>query len=555
MNRKINLFFILSFILTIIKFSYAENLNGEQFYIITVKDSEPKNHNKRQEISSNVESTIEEIHNLIVENIDTYDNQEKIEELVDKDNQLKKRDTDYLLDYGSSNFVYPIAKKDGERILYAYLTEELAATVKNLPNVKSCIKDVKYEPTSASYDLNKIKKDTKWKGVEVREHAPSHLSLISQGEYDPSFINEYDDNYYFPQSGGKGIDIFVFDTGFDFSHEEFSNTDERIVKCIFNVTDAKLIETNNELVCYGQDRSDHGTVCATAAAGKDSGAASKANIYGVLFNEYSYGNSIAAMDYLLRKKIMKPHRAVFNLSYMSYGESYDNHPEKYYEKDEEIEYYNIITKAGGIIFTSAGNFGIDVNDVKKDQAVYPCVLNSTICIGGIENDQGGDRDDYSSFKEIAIPYTRHLESGYGEEVDLYAPYHTIMSYIDVDGNRQTDVTVSGTSLSCPIAAGVAATIMSDKYGTTRFTKDTLVKYLKSIAQKNVLGRVEVPNYFLNNGKKEVYSKNNIYNGCGEKYNYRRCPDNLCCSADGRCGEKYEYCAKGCQIEYGSCIKF
>ncbi|OUM66418.1 carbohydrate-binding module family 18 protein [Piromyces sp. E2] len=523
MNKKFNIFFILSFIFTIVKLSYAESLNGEQFYIITVKDSEPKNHNKRQEISTSVESTIEEIHNLIVENIDTYDNQEKLEEL------------------------------DGESILYAYLTEEIAAIVKKFPNVKSISKDIMYEPASASYDLNKIKKDTKWNGVEVRENAPSQLSLISQGKYDPSFINEYDDNYYFPQSGGKGINIFIFDTGFDFRHEEFSNK-ERTVKCIFNVTDAKLIQTNNESVCYGQNRSDHGTACATVAGGKTLGSASEANIYGVLLNKYSYGNTIAAMDYILNnEKLMKPHQSIFSLSFSSTNVSYDNHPEKYHEKNDELDYFNTITKAGGIIFTSAGNDGVDVNDVEKDQAVYPCVFDNIICVGGTDNYQSR-RGDYSFFKNnVGIPYAREVGSNFGEEVDLYAPIYSTLSFIDYKGMEKTNIIKYGTSLSAPLVAGVAATIMSDKRSTTEFTKDTMLQYLKDIAQKNIVDRVATPNYFVNNGKKEVYSKDNTYNGCGKKYNNRKCPNNLCCSAEGRCGDDYEYCSKGCQVKFGYCF--
>ncbi|OUM66416.1 carbohydrate-binding module family 18 protein [Piromyces sp. E2] len=151
-----------------------------------------------------------------------------------------------------------------------------------------------------------------------------------------------------------------------------------------------------------------------------------------------------------------------------------------------------------------------------------------------------------------IPYARHKKSNFGEEVDLYAPYYSTLSYNDIGGYPWYNVTIDGTSLSCPIAAGVAATIMSDKYKTTKFTKDTLLKYLKDIAQKNIVDIAATPNYFLNNGKKEVYSKDNIYNGCGKKYNNRKCPNNLCCSADGRCGEKYEYCAKGCQAKFGNC---
>ncbi|OUM66419.1 carbohydrate-binding module family 18 protein [Piromyces sp. E2] len=555
MNKTINLFFILCFIFTIVNFSYAEDFNGEQFYIITVTDNKSKSHNKRQEISANVEATIEKIHNLIVENIDTYDNQEKLEELEDKENQLKKREIDYLLDYGSSNFVYPIAKgKNGESILYAYLTKKLADVVKKFSNVKSCVPNEKYKPSSASYNLSDIQKNTKWSGVNVRENAPSHLSLISQGKYDSTFINEFDNTYYFPKSEGEGVDIFIFDTGFNFKHQEFSNTDERSAKCIFSVTDGKVAEVSNEKVCYstGECKGDHGTACATVAAGKISGAAKKANIYGVLLYDYDNANTIAALDYIKNNILstQKENKSIYNFSYAS--NSFINQIENM--DNPMMKKISEVTEDGGIIFNSAGNEGVEVYDTERGKVYYPCADKNTICVGGTYNKQGS-KFDYTFFKNsTGAPYERDVNSNFGKKVDLYAPYYVTISYIDIDGKRETNSVISGTSFSAPLSAGVAATIWSEN-STTKFTKDTMLEYLQKIAQKNIVTGAPKPNYFLNNGKKEAYSKDNTYNGCGKNYDNRKCPNNLCCSADGRCGEFFEHCFDGCQSEFGNCYVY
>ena len=67
----------------------------------------------------------------------------------------------------------------------------------------------------------KLKKETGWKSFYYRKNAKSHLSIISQGKYDSSVINSYEDTYYYPKPGGKGIDILVVDSGFNFESSEF----------------------------------------------------------------------------------------------------------------------------------------------------------------------------------------------------------------------------------------------------------------------------------------------------------------------------------------------
>jgi len=79
MSKIIRLYYFLSFAATL--FYVVASVNNQ------INDSNIKfNHNKRQD----VKDIINEIHNLIVDNIDTYENPEKLEEMVNNDNNDKK---------------------------------------------------------------------------------------------------------------------------------------------------------------------------------------------------------------------------------------------------------------------------------------------------------------------------------------------------------------------------------------------------------------------------------------------------------------------------------
>jgi len=541
--NNIQFLLLLSLIITLAKVTCADN--AEQFYLITVKDTTPKSHHKRQEVSSSVEATIDEIHNLIVENKDTFVNPEKLDELDEGDSQLKKRNIKYLMDYGSSNYVYQIATlEEGKSILYGYLNEKIVKFVMKLPNVISCNPDRTYKP--ATYDRSEILNETKWKDLEVSNATSSHLSLISQGIYDKSYFKYYDSKYYYPKKGGKGVDIYIFDTGFNFNHTEFSNTNEREVKCYFNVVKGKVIESTNEKYCFFESHTDnHGTLCATAAAGKTFGSAPQANIYGILINSYSSSNIVSGINFII-KNFMDSRKPIINFSFANI---YD--PAKLSSND--IEEYNLIdefNKKGGLVFAGAGNYNMNVYDKELGRAVYPCVYNNTICVGGVANKKHNDLEDYSYFSNYeSFPYSRSIMSNYGSEVDLYAPFFFYLSYKN-STNDKISREIIGTSLSSPLTAGVVATFISDN-PDIKFTKESILELLQKLAHKNVIAKAPTPNYFLNNGKKSIYL-NSHDDRCGVNFGNKKCKNNLCCSADGYCGELYQHCFENCQQGFGIC---
>lgn len=121
----------------------------------------------------------------------------------------------------------------------------------------------------------------------------------------------------------------------------------------------------------------------------------------------------------------------------------------------------------------------------------------------------------------------------------------------------------GTSLSVPIVAGIAATIMSEQT-EINFTSGLMRKTLINMSIKNIIDELNnnTPNNFINYGKKTVYSPIGIYRrSCGISYHNFKCLKNLCCTKDGDCIDPYNenndsnLCLinNGCLSEFGYCL--
>ncbi|OUM67162.1 hypothetical protein PIROE2DRAFT_5427 [Piromyces sp. E2] len=429
-------------------------------------ENKNENTNKKETKESNainkiVDSVIDQIHQLIIDNVDTYEKPEILEKM-EKEDSLRKRDltTEYLLDYGDSSLVYPISTFNNITVLYAYLSSDVVETVKSMSHVKYCAEEIYYEESSSDSTIDFIKENTHWKDVGVTNDASLHLSVVSQGKFDESVNGKYDENYYYPSSAGEGVDIFIFDSGFDFTHDEFSNTDECTVKCIFKVKDA---------------------------GGRISGAAKKANIYGVVLDKYNMANKAAAMQYI-KDNLFGPNRAIFNFSHG--GDIFFN-PNEIIKYDREFELINALTEEGAIFFASAGN--------KSELRHRPCTSENIICVGGIAVNY-----KYSYFTEYIVDEG----SNRGKGVDIYAPYTVSINYNDYNGNEITNRITRGTSFSTPLVAGVVATIISENKNIN-FNKEKMLAYLNQIGLRDIIkGLPEgAPNLLINNGNHIVYDSN------------------------------------------------
>jgi len=521
MINRTNYLFILVIYILLIDISFTKSINTlsnsdrviekskdeDQYYLIYVNNtygefnifSKPKNM-KRQELEANklVFSLVDEIHELIIENKDTFKHPEKVKE-IENEAKLKKRNNRYqqYYNYGESDLIYPISAAGNKVVLLAYLSKELSKKVETMDNVTGVSQDTYFKAQNHYFDEQEIEilQETNWNNFTVRKNADLHLSLLSQGKYTKDLPMDYDDNYYYPSSAGKDINIIIIDTSFNFNYAEFSNTDDRTVKCeavLRNGKNENIIKSENEDHCGGL-QFQHGQWVADSAGGLKHGTASRANIYGIslptdITFRFKFSDIIAGLRYILENMI-EPHKTVINISFVGLSDKISEEHKLLRQLIDEI------TEKGAIIVVAAGNYNFEV-DCTPRLAYVPCYFNNTICVGGTDSRKEINRKDV---------YKKAEWSNYGKEVDIYAPYFVYNEVLN--NNKVEDGNHSGTSFASPLTAGIIATIMSD-HPEIEFNKDAMLTYLLEKALPfDFNNKIH---YMVNNGRHSVYSKNSTY---------------------------------------------
>lgn len=202
--------------------------------------------------------------------------------------------------------------------ILAYLSDDLIDEVKKLDNIVSIEKSIKTAPLQQNiddddnyicYEKEDIINETKWKDLSVQENLYTddvnftHLSLISQNKHDNHNNTIYDNNYYYPSSAGKGIDIYFIDSGLDVSvyENEFNSyegtPDERTISCdgIFMYGRTTTVYYKKE--CTEIKGHEHGNFVSIAALGSKNGVAKKANLH-MLEADYEVYQELRAIDYV-----------------------------------------------------------------------------------------------------------------------------------------------------------------------------------------------------------------------------------------------------------------
>ncbi|CAG8558544.1 15826_t:CDS:2 [Funneliformis mosseae] len=260
-----------------------------------------------------------------------------------------------------------------------------------------------------------------------------------------------DGKYEFPDSAGKGVNVYVVDTGIRITHKEFEGRATFGKACCFG--------------CRKVDDHGHGTHVAGTVAGKNFGVSKKSNLIAVkVFDKSgsgSYSDVICGLSFVLdQHRKSKNKKTVVNMSLGGV------------RSDVLNKMVETLTKKGIHVVVAAGNNAADACKFS------PASEKTAITVGATED----INDRLTVF------------SNFGTCVDIFAPGLNIKS-AGFETNNSTQV-LSGTSMSSPHVAGTVALIIANDGNTS---PANMAKKLKQLGTNNVIPRETLngsPNKFL-----------------------------------------------------------
>jgi len=275
-----------------------------------------------------------------------------------------------------------------------------------------------------------------------------HSGDISGGLVDHFF---YDNDRY----SGRGVSIFIIDTGIMTTHNDFGG------RARWGVAYAPGGNV---------DGNGHGTHCAGTAAGTQYGIAKQASLVAVKVLSASGGGTwadvIAGVDYVTSNG--QPYKS---LASMSLGGGGSN-------QGLTTAVNNCVSRNIPVV-VAAGNSNANAC------GYTPSGIPSVISVGASEiaGFAPGEFDARSSF------------SNFGTCVHIFAPGRDITSaWI---GSNTATSTISGTSMACPHVAGVVAGLLS---ANPALSPQAVKDMLQVTSQKDLISNIGTgsPNYLLYN---------------------------------------------------------
>lgn len=301
---------------------------------------------------------------------------------------------------------------------------------------------------------------------------------------------------------GKGVHIYVQDTGVRVSHRDFGGR----ASAAIDFTSGDLVLCNGDSGC-ASDAAGHGTHVAGTTGGDTYGVANQANIYAIkTLADSGTGQrvwNIASIDWVAASG-RKP--AVINLSLGGKG--------------QDPAYVTAIDAAsarGVTVVVAAGNFG-------SDTCTYsPAFVPSAITVGAVE---GEKRAGYSNF---------------GTCNDIMAPGTAITSASQLSNTQSARLT--GTSMAAPHVAGGAAVLLS-MYPW--WDRNAIFAHMESHGRKNYITSRKPgdPDLLLWVGRNKAPGKPTCPDGSGPNYwGDCMCPSGQFCYTGGS--------ARDCPTSYGA----
>lgn len=250
------------------------------------------------------------------------------------------------------------------------------------------------------------------------------------------------DHLYSRQTTGRGVTVFIVDTGLDATHQEFAG---KFVDAIDLIG-----EPNNDVLAFAT----HGTAVASVIAGKTAGVAPDAQIVSIrtIAMNSTSGSTlwIRALDAILAHAPANQTSIVNMSGAISFATASDPGREEFERKMRRM--IDGVEGKRFLFVTVAGNSG--VCSASNDVFIYPGtageVIDGLITVGGIARD--------------GSVWSRSCA---GRGVDIYAPAERILTAsisapdrylgtVEMNGTRDAS---SGTSYAAAYVSGIAARML------------------------------------------------------------------------------------------------
>ncbi|RKF65476.1 Alkaline protease 2 [Erysiphe neolycopersici] len=283
----------------------------------------------------------------------------------------------------------------------------------------------------------------------LENQAPWGLARISHRHQ----LNFGNFNKYLYASGtGKGVDVYVIDTGINIEHIEFEG------RAFWGTT----IPIND----IDQDENGHGTHCSGTIAGKKYGVAKEANIIAVKVlssnGSGSMSDVVKGVDFATNSHLEKVKNKIKgfkgSVANMSLGGG----------KSTALDY-----AVNGAV-SSGVHFAVAAGNDNADSCLYsPAAAELAITVGA-----------------STLSDERAYFSNYGKCNDIFAPGLNIMSAWT--GSKDAVKTISGTSMASPHIAGLIAYYLSlqpdidSDFAVSQMTPELMKKNIIDIGTKDIL---------------------------------------------------------------------
>ncbi|PSN62996.1 subtilisin-like protein [Corynespora cassiicola Philippines] len=331
-----------------------------------------------------------------------------------------------------------------------------------------------HEGLKAMAEVSYFEESADIQSFETQTGAPWGLQRISSDAGASGSAQGQDFTYTFDDPTlGKGVDIYVIDTGVRTSHAVFTGRAQEG----FSFTGSAA------------DGDGHGTHVAGSAGGAKFGVAQAANIYAVKVlgddGSGSSSNTIAGMDWVIKNHEKRKSEPGFVGSIMSMSWGLQGTAQAV---DDVILG---AVQAGIHVSVAAGNDGADA------------------CLS-TPSHNGGANSDVITVGSVNIDNQVSSFSNIGACVDIFAPGEQILSAWNTGDNIINFL--SGTSMACPHVSGTMAYLMAQDPAQFGQNPKALKAHLLETARKNAFtgSTAGAANLLLSNGANGNVSKRDLF---------------------------------------------